>query len=126
MRCKKIRYFSDRRFKRLIGPPPPYASPALASGEAAPFAPSASPQILRLDPDSPPATANATTPKPPRQRHGRRATPREIEQIEELTLADFDVDLDQVVLPQKADGERLTTDELDAAVESFIAALRER
>ena len=44
----------------------------------------------------------------------------------ELTLADFDVDLDQVVLPQKAEGERLTTDELDAAVESFIAALRER
>ncbi len=126
VRCKKIRYFSDRRFKRLIGPPPPYASPALASGEAAPFAPSASPHTLRLDPDSPPATPNATTPKPPRQRHRRRATPREIERIEELTLADFDVDLDQVVLPQKADGERLTTDELDAAVESFIAALRER
>jgi type IV secretion system protein VirD4 len=126
VRCKKIRYFSDGRFKRLIGPPPSYASLALASGEAAPFAPSASPQIRRPDPDSPPATATATTPNPPRQRHGRRATPREIEQIEELTLADFDVDLDQVVLPQKADGERLTTDELDAAVESFIAALRER
>ena len=126
VRCKKIRYFSDRRFKQLIGPPPPYASPALASGEAAPCAPSASPQIRRPDPDSPPATATATTPKPPRRRHGRRATVREIEQIEELTLADFDVDLDQVVLPQKADGERLTTDELDAAVESFIAALRER
>jgi hypothetical protein len=41
-------------------------------------------------------------------------------------LDDFDVDLDQVVLPQKAEGERLTTEELDAAVESFIAALRER
>ena len=66
VRCKKIRYFSDRRFKRLIGPPPPYASPALASGEVAPVAPSASPETLRLRPDSPPATATATTPKPPR------------------------------------------------------------
>jgi type IV secretion system protein VirD4 len=126
VRCKKIRYFSDRRFKRLIGPPPPYASPALASGDVAPFAPSASPQILRLDPGSPPATEAASAPRSPRRRRGRRATAREIEQIEELTLADFDVDLDQVVLPKKADGERLTTEELDVAVESFIAALRER
>jgi type IV secretion system protein VirD4 len=48
VRCKKIRYVSDWRFKRLIGPPPPHASPALASGEAAPFAASASPQIVIL------------------------------------------------------------------------------
>jgi type IV secretion system protein VirD4 len=125
VRCKKIRYFSDRRFQRLIGPPPPFASPALASGAVPPFAPSGAPVTLRR-PDSPPAPATATTPKPPHERRGRRATPLEIEQIGELTLADFDVDFDQVVLPQKTDGERLTRDELDAAVDSFIAALRER
>jgi hypothetical protein len=43
-----------------------------------------------------------------------------------LTLDDFDIDFDKVVLPQKADGERFTTEELDTAVSSFINALRER
>jgi type IV secretion system protein VirD4 len=127
VRCKKIRYFRDRRFKRLIGPPPRYASPALASGQLPPFAPRASPESVSAGADSPLSTPPETSaPKPSRRRRARRATPRDIEHIEELTLDDFDVDLDQVVLPQKAEGERLTTEELDAAVESFIAALRER
>jgi type IV secretion system protein VirD4 len=127
VRCKKIRYFSDRRFKRLIGTPPRYASPALASCGVPSFAQSTSPVTVSAEADvqgaTPPATSGA---KPPRRRRGRRATQQEIAHIEELTLEDLDVDLDQVVLPQKADGERLTTEELDAAVESFVAALRER
>jgi hypothetical protein len=82
---------------------------------------------VSTDADAQPATPPATSaPRPPRRHRGRRATPREIAHIEELTLDDFDVDFDQVVLPQKAEGERLTTAELDVAVESFIAALRER
>ena len=43
-----------------------------------------------------------------------------------MKLEDFDVDLSRVELPQKPEGERLTTQELDAAVDSFISALRER
>jgi len=127
VRCKKIRYFSDRRFKRLIGAPPRYASPALASGEFPSFAQAPSPVTVSAEADAqgatPPATSGA---QPPRRRRGRRATQQEIAHIEELTLEDFDVDLQQVVLPQKVDGERLASDELDAAVESFVAALRER
>ncbi len=124
VRCKKIRYFNDRRFKRLIGAPPRYASPALANGETPFFPPRASPVTVSTDVDAQGA-APAAAAKPPRRRRGRRATQKEIAHIEELTLEDFDADLDQVVLPQKADGERLTKDELDAAVESFVAALRE-
>ena len=36
------------------------------------------------------------------------------------------IDLDKMVLPKKADDERLTTEELDTAVESFISAFKQR
>jgi type IV secretion system protein VirD4 len=124
IRCKKIRYFNDRRFMRLIGPPPRYASAALANGEPPQMAPMPAPQHAHAD--SQPMPPGSTTPNPARRRRGHRATPRDIEHIDDLTLDDFDVDLGNVVLPQKAEGERLTTDELDVAVESFVAALRER
>jgi type IV secretion system protein VirD4 len=123
IRSRKIRYFNERRFKALIGPPPRYASPALANGEAPP---PAVPRAAHAAGDASLAAAlDPTGSKPPRRRPGRRATPRDIARIEELTLDDFDVDLDDVVLPKKAEGERLTKAELDGAVESFIAALRE-
>jgi len=41
-----------------------------------------------------------------------------------LTLEDFDVDFSKVVLPEKAPGERMTAQEMDVAVESFIAGLK--
>lgn len=127
IRCTKIRYFNERRFKTLIGPPPPHASPALASDEAPPpLASAAVPRAHAAAVSAPAAPSDPTGEKPPRRRRGRRATPRDIERIGELTLDDFDVDLDKVVLPKKAEGERLTKAELDGAVESFIAALRER
>jgi hypothetical protein len=53
-------------------------------------------------------------------------TPEDLEHIDELTLEDFDIDFDRVVLPEKAEGERFTKAELDLAVDSFIDALRER
>ncbi len=62
----------------------------------------------------------------PHRRRSRRATAQDIERIDELKLEDFDVDLSQVELPQKPEGERLTTQELDTAVESFLSALQER
>jgi type IV secretion system protein VirD4 len=124
IRCKKIRYFNERRFKKLMGAPPRYASPALARGEAPASALSATQAHAPAGADSLPAQPLDTAARrPPR---GRRAAARDIEHIEELTLADFDVDLSNVVLPKKPEGERLTKDELDTAVESFIAALRER
>ncbi len=43
-----------------------------------------------------------------------------------MELEDFDVDLSGAEMPQKPEGERLTTQELDSAVESFLSALQER
>ena len=68
----------------------------------------------------------APQPQRPPRRRSRRATPQDIERIDEMKLEDFDVDLSRVELPQKPEGERLTTQELDSAVESFLSALQER
>jgi type IV secretion system protein VirD4 len=126
IRCKKIRYFNERRFKRLIAPPPRHASPALARGDAPAFPPVA-PRRAGAAAESAAAAPTETTASPsPRKRRGRRAAPADLEQLESLTLEDFDVDLSRVVLPQKPAGERLTKEELDTAVESFVAALHER
>ena len=60
------------------------------------------------------------------KKEGGLLAEEEIERIDEMKLEDFDVDLSGVELPQKPEGERLTTQELDSAVESFLSALQER
>ncbi len=53
----------------------------------------------------------------------REATVEDIDRLESLTLEDFAADFDKVKLP---DSEKLTEQELTAAVDSFLATLRER
>jgi type IV secretion system protein VirD4 len=115
IRCQKIRYFKDRRFKKLIGPPPPYAAPSRAK----PVSPE--PRISDSNPVQPatpmdPFVGEAAAPKI------RDSTVEDIERIEALTLEDFDVDFDSVTVPDKGEGERLTREELDVAVNGFLAA----
>ena len=109
IRCQKIRYFEDSRFRlRLL--PPPVVAPA-------PVAPTPVPAI-----DAPAQGADAPAPA------GsviREATLEDIERIDSLTLEDFAAPLSEVSLPQKAEGERLTPEEMSAAVESFLESLRE-
>jgi hypothetical protein len=56
----------------------------------------------------------------------RDATVEDIDRLQSLTLEDFDVDFDRIQVPQKPEGERLTSQELNAAVESFLNTLRDR
>jgi hypothetical protein len=56
----------------------------------------------------------------------REATVEDIDRLESNTLEDFDVDFDRVTIPEKPDGERLTSRELQSAVEGFLDTLRER
>jgi hypothetical protein len=84
-------------------------------GTARPAPPAAAP--------APAAEAPSVAQPAPRQ---RATTPEDLEHIDQLTLEDFDIDFDQVVLPEKVEGERFTKAELDAAVDSFKNALRER
>ena len=50
----------------------------------------------------------------------------DIERIDTLTLEDFAAPLSDVRLPQKGEGERLTAEEMNTAVESFLQSLQER
>ena len=56
----------------------------------------------------------------------REATAADIDRLDSLTLEDFAADFDRVKIPERAPGERLTSEELNAAVESFLDTLRER
>jgi type IV secretion system protein VirD4 len=56
----------------------------------------------------------------------REATVDDLDRLESLTLEDFDVDLSRVKMPEKPPGERLTQDELNTAVESFLDSLKTR
>ncbi|MGH8175844.1 MAG: type IV secretory system conjugative DNA transfer family protein [Steroidobacter sp.] len=117
--ANKNRYFEDPFLARRLLPPPAQATPVAIRAGLAPSPP--------LAPNAPPATDPAFD--------GIAATPAataggasrsDQTHLDEITLDDVDIDFSQVVLPQKAEGERLTVEELDSAVNSFITALRER
>ena len=111
IRCKKLRYFEDGRFRaRLLPPPVVVPAPAVTPVPTAPAADASD------DASATSATASIT----------REATAEDIEQIDSLTLEDFAAPISEVVLPQKAEGERLTGEEMNAAVESFLQSLREQ
>jgi len=113
--CQKIRYFLMPVFlsRMLPAPKVPKVAPI-----ARPVSPRATPtEEASAAEDSAEASKDA-------QLKARPATAEDIERLDELTLNDFDIDFDRVVLPQKADGERLSSEELQAAVDSFLETLR--
>jgi len=116
--ARKNRYFEDRFFRRRLLPPPPRATPGAAAARPQP------PRGPSHDPHVPAAGENAAAQQAPHAVPERPVAESMV--LEELTLEDVDVDFSKVVLPQKPEGERLTTEELDVAVHSFLNALRER
>jgi type IV secretion system protein VirD4 len=107
IRCRKIRYFEDARFKARLFPPP--ERPPIADLPAAAYAVHrASANVAGAEESVAPAT--------------REATVADIDRLESLTLEDFAADFSQVKLP---DSGRLTQADLGVAVESFLASLRE-
>ena len=120
IRARKLRYFEDRRFIVRLLPPPAEAAPRGAAAE-----PSAAPELVAETPAVPVVTESA-----PREAATppvvREATVEDIERLESLTLEDFDVDLKNLKIPEKPAGERLSSDELNAAVDSFLESLKTR
>ena len=104
--CRKNRYFQDPVFRKRLFPPPAHATPG--GPPPAPPAPQAS-------------AVDAQLPVEPEGKF-RPSTVEDIERIDELTLEDFETDLSRIHLPSPAQGGELSKDELDAAVEKFLAA----
>jgi len=126
IRCRKIRYFADRRFTVRLLPPPERAAPL-------PFTIGAEKTEQPTEPDASAVRPGPTADSDSRSREPaesviltREANIADINRLDELTLEDFAVDFDQVKIPQKPDGERLTSEELNVAVESFLDSLRTR
>jgi type IV secretion system protein VirD4 len=125
IRCRKIRYFTDPRFKARLLPPPAQAAPRPLKRADTPTD-AAEPSV-----DADPMAALAAGPGAASgcieggevAEAVREATVEDIDRLETLTLEDFAVDFTQVKLPE---GEKLTEQQLNTAVESFLATLRVR
>jgi len=119
IRARKLRYFDDRRFTARLLPPPVEAAPLAARAAEPPAAPKPSADTVPLATESSPREVG-TAPMV------REATVDDIDRLESLTLEDFDVDLKNVKIAEKPPGERLSSEELNAAVDSFLDSLKTR
>jgi type IV secretion system protein VirD4 len=127
IRCRKIRYYSDKRFSMRLFPPPAVPTrlrePATVTQLYPKTAerPAMSPPAPPVEPSAGDVSAvdggivQATT--------SREPTLADIERIEQIPLEELDVDLSQVQLPDK---ERLTRREINHAVVTFMASLPTR
>ena len=122
IRCRKIRYFEDARFRARLLPPPVVAPIAIAAGVPGPTPAPADAD----DPATMPATTDAigaagtTAGATPVY---REATMEDIDRLDSLTLEDFEAPLGEIELPEKAPGERLTAEEMNVAVAQFLQSL---
>jgi type IV secretion system protein VirD4 len=118
IRCRKIRYFADRRFRERVLPAPEVPLPPRR----------AAPGVAR-EPPGAMAQSTASTPESavdapgPKREEGviREGTVADVERIETLTLEDFATDFSKVRIPDQ-DGP-LSEAEMKGAVESFLDSL---
>ena len=116
IRCKKIRYYADRRFRARLLPPPRHATPVpRKSTPVAPHAP-----VTTAASASAPAPAEPVTAEPSIAMHV--AGVKDIEHLDSLKLEDLSAPLQNLTFEHA--GERPTESELDADVNHFIDAIR--
>ena len=115
IRCRKIRYYRDHRFVARLFPAPVVAAWAPDASVDAPPNEIAAAAEVGAEP-----IRRETTPVV------REARVEDIERLDSIKLEDFATDFSRVEIPEKAEGERLTSAEMHTAVESFLDSLRER
>ncbi len=123
IRCRKIRYFEDRRFTaRLLSPPEVRAGRSSATLDETP---QGGPESSAALPSATDIAAEELRPeaKPPPD---REATIADIDRRESIALEDIAADFSTVIVPEKPPGERLTPEELNAVVGSFLDSLKAR
>jgi len=129
IRCRKLRYYRDRRFtRRLMAPPAQPIAPDAALRSAANDAPvtgaEAAGEGRPAEPQRP--QAQITDPNPERLIEAREEailrepTLDDLSRLESLTLTDFAGNYEQVTVPENRTA---TESEIEAAVEQFLAGL---
>jgi type IV secretion system protein VirD4 len=119
IRCRKIRYFADRRFRACLLPAPPRATPGNRQVEPTPpTAPAVTAPAAELMEGDALTTDNSIEPTTAPHAAGLE----EMERLESLTIEDFDDRLKDLYFEQA--GDRPTDSELAADVDHFLDALR--
>jgi type IV secretion system protein VirD4 len=126
IRCRKIRYFVDRRFTTRLLPAPQHAAPPRSTIEEDLLIGAEGLSDIDLSAD---AQARGEDP-PPRGMAQvmvtREATADDIDRLDSLMLEDFAVNFDRVKIPEKPDGEQLTPEEVRRAAQSLFDAFQAR
>ena len=117
IRCRKIRYFEDRRFRARLLPAPAVAPAPVET--PAPVDPAGGGSV-----ESVVESASGGEVREAEKPVFREATMEDIERLDSLTLEDFEAPLGAIELPAKADGERLTAEEMNVVVEQFLKTLQ--
>ena len=116
IRCRKIRYFADVRFRKRLLPPPEVPLPPLKAS---------SPASSGAQPTAEGAALPAAASSVPRETKEdvviRDGTVADIQRLESLTLDDFATDFSKVELPQH-DG-KMSDAEARVAVDSFLHSI---
>ena len=118
IRCRKIRYFTDRRFRKRLLPAPEVAVPAARGASARPPGDVPRTTSPAEEQGAPPSTP---TRSPQERVMTREATLDDIERIDSLAAEDFAVDLSKVAIPTHEG--RLTDGEMKVAVDGFLKSL---
>ena len=113
IRCRKIRYFEDARFRVRLRLPPQVKGIAPNPIETSPVKASRTAVESAVGGVSEAALAT------------REATMDDLERIDSLKLEEFAVDFSGVQLPETAPGVRLTEAQLNAAVAGFMDSWRD-
>ena len=123
IRCRKIRYFEDARFRARLVPPPVVAPIAIETGAPSGAGDPAAMPAANGEIDATGTAGAAGTTAAGATPVYREATMEDIDRLDSLTLEDFEAPLGEIELPAKAPGERLTAEEMNAAVAKFLQSL---
>jgi type IV secretion system protein VirD4 len=119
IRCKKIRYFQDKRFAQRLLPPLVVERRELDT----PIVPGPRDDAASITPTSAAGEGTVPTERSNSDDVIREATAEDIDRIDSLTLDDFAADFSAVKIP--SDGP-ISEQAMHEAVEGFLATLRER
>ena len=122
IRCRKIRYFTDPRFRKRLLPPPPAPLPPGRTGPVSTPAAREPPSAGSCN-EAPGTPDTATAAAQPRKEDVviREGTVEDIERIESLTLEDFATDFSKVRIPDKEGP--LSDGEMKVAVDTFLSSI---